>query len=184
MAVICRSSPRHSAPCFAVQARAATPSDSRRVRRGDGVLLISHGQAGFCRRWQGAESVEIAIARAGIGFASLVCDRGYRPLRWKVSRKHGNGFPSSSGRPDRWQQHAGWAVHGGGFQDGVAVFLAAGSTTRSTWGHSSQFLPVIGTKVITRRLAVSSSVCVARPKRDVHHADVQLLTIGRCSPSH
>jgi hypothetical protein len=43
-----------------------------------------------------------------------------------------------------------------GFQDGLAVFLAARSTARSTWGHGSSFLPVVGTKVITRRLAVST----------------------------
>lgn len=48
------------------------------------------------QRFQGvyddAESVEIAVSRAGIGFASLECDRGYRPLRWRVTRQHGNGF--------------------------------------------------------------------------------------------
>jgi hypothetical protein len=36
------------------------------------------------------------------------------------------------------------------------VFLAARSTARSTWGHCSSFLPLVGTKVITRRLAVST----------------------------
>jgi hypothetical protein len=39
-----------------------------------------------------AESVEIVVSRAGIGFASLDCDRGYRPLRWRIARQHGNGF--------------------------------------------------------------------------------------------
>jgi hypothetical protein len=44
-------------------------------------------------------------------------------------------------------------------------------------GSSSSFLPVVGTKVITRRLAVSVPECVAAAKRDVQHADVQLLAI-------
>lgn len=48
------------------------------------------------QRFQGvyddAESVDIAVSRASIGFASLECDRGYRPLRWRVTRQHGSGF--------------------------------------------------------------------------------------------
>ena len=43
-----------------------------------------------------------------------------------------------------------------GCQDGVAALFAARSTARSIWGHCSSFLPAVGTKVITRRLAVSS----------------------------
>ena len=43
-----------------------------------------------------------------------------------------------------------------GLQHGVAALLAARSTARSIWGHCSSFLNVVGTTVITRRLAVSS----------------------------
>ncbi|OBH94288.1 hypothetical protein [Mycobacterium sp. E2733] len=50
------------------------------------------GQQRFQAVYDDAESVEIAISRAGIGFAALVCDRGYSPLRWRVTRQHGNGF--------------------------------------------------------------------------------------------
>ena len=35
-----------------------------------------------------AESCEIAVSQAGIGFASLVCDRGFRALRWVVVKHH------------------------------------------------------------------------------------------------
>src|ERR1700757_3841435 len=54
---------------------------------------------------------------------------------------------------------------------------------RSTCGHSSSFLPVVGTKVITRRLAVSLPLRVATGQRDAQHADVKLLrTTGtRCA---
>ncbi len=38
-----------------------------------------------------AESVEIAVARSGVGFATIHADRGFRPLRWKISRHHGHG---------------------------------------------------------------------------------------------
>jgi hypothetical protein len=49
-------------------------------------------QPRFQDAYDDAESVDIAVSRAGIGFASLVCDRGYRPLRWIISRQHGDGF--------------------------------------------------------------------------------------------
>jgi hypothetical protein len=42
-------------------------------------------------------------------------------------------------------------------------------------GHSSSFLPVVGTKLITRRHAVSLPLRVATGQRDVQQADVKLL---------
>jgi len=57
------------------------------------------------------------------------------------------------------------------------MFLAARSTARSTWGHSSTFLPVVDTKVITRRLAESLPWRVAGAKRDVQHSEVKLFTL-------
>ena len=62
-------------------------------------------------------------------------------------------------------------------QHGVAAFLAAWSTARSTWGECSSLLPAIGTKVITRRLAVSLPLSVATGQTEHATSDVQLLTI-------
>lgn len=35
-----------------------------------------------------AELCEVVVSRSGIGFASLVCERGFRPLRWVISKRH------------------------------------------------------------------------------------------------
>ncbi|MFF5219512.1 hypothetical protein [Micromonospora sp. NPDC000442] len=35
-----------------------------------------------------AESCEVSVSRAGVGFASLVCDRGFQALRWVVVKRH------------------------------------------------------------------------------------------------
>lgn len=35
-----------------------------------------------------AETCEVAVSRSGIGFATLVCERGFRPLRWLISKRH------------------------------------------------------------------------------------------------
>ncbi|MFF4876343.1 hypothetical protein [Micromonospora sp. NPDC000668] len=47
------------------------------------------GRPELQRRYDEAESCEIAVSKAGIGFASLVCDRGFRALRWVVAKRHG-----------------------------------------------------------------------------------------------
>lgn len=38
--------------------------------------------------YDAAESAHVVVSRAGIGFASLICDRGFKPLRWRLSRRH------------------------------------------------------------------------------------------------
>lgn len=35
-----------------------------------------------------AETCEVVVSRSGIGFASLACERGFRPLRWVISKRH------------------------------------------------------------------------------------------------
>jgi hypothetical protein len=42
----------------------------------------------FKSNYDEAESGEVAVARAGIGFASLTCDRGFQPLRWRLAKQH------------------------------------------------------------------------------------------------
>lgn len=39
-----------------------------------------------------AESCEVIVSRIGIGFATLVCERGFRPLRWVISRRHNGPY--------------------------------------------------------------------------------------------
>ncbi|RIR09571.1 hypothetical protein [Mycobacteroides abscessus] len=38
--------------------------------------------------YDAAESARVVVSRAGVGFASIKCDRGFRPLRWRVAREH------------------------------------------------------------------------------------------------
>lgn len=35
-----------------------------------------------------ADSLELTVSRAGLGFASLRADRGFQPLRWQIFREH------------------------------------------------------------------------------------------------
>lgn len=49
-----------------------------------------HGR-GLRDRYDEAESCEVIVSRAGVGFASLICERGFRALRWVIVRRHGGG---------------------------------------------------------------------------------------------
>jgi hypothetical protein len=40
----------------------------------------------FARKFDQAESVELSVSRAGVGYASLSADRGFQPLRWQLIR--------------------------------------------------------------------------------------------------
>ena len=42
----------------------------------------------FMESYDGAESCEITVSRDGIGFASLTCERGFQPLRWRFTKNH------------------------------------------------------------------------------------------------
>lgn len=42
----------------------------------------------FKDAYDAAESCVLTIAHHGIGFASLTCERGFQPLRWRFSRNH------------------------------------------------------------------------------------------------
>ncbi|WP_143670752.1 hypothetical protein [Streptomyces sp. OV198] len=37
--------------------------------------------------YNAAESCEVSISRGGVGFASLVCERGFHPLRWVLTKQ-------------------------------------------------------------------------------------------------
>ncbi len=39
-----------------------------------------------------AELCEVVVSRSGIGFASLTCERGFRPLRWVISKRHNGPY--------------------------------------------------------------------------------------------
>lgn len=41
----------------------------------------------FARRFDQAESVELSVSRAGVGYATLSADRGFQPLRWQLFRE-------------------------------------------------------------------------------------------------
>ncbi|MGW9068119.1 hypothetical protein ACWGQT_01555 [Streptomyces yangpuensis] len=38
--------------------------------------------------YEEAESCEVSVFRNGVGFASLVCERGFDPLRWVLAKRH------------------------------------------------------------------------------------------------
>lgn len=38
--------------------------------------------------YDNAETCQVFVSRIGIGFATLVCERGFRPLRWVISKRH------------------------------------------------------------------------------------------------
>src|SRR5690606_17338394 len=42
----------------------------------------------FSDAYDAAESCTLIVARDGIGFATLTCERGFQPLRWRFSRSH------------------------------------------------------------------------------------------------
>jgi hypothetical protein len=46
---------------------------------------------GLRSRYDEAESCEVVVLRAGVGFASLVCERGFCPLRWIIVKCHRGG---------------------------------------------------------------------------------------------
>lgn len=45
----------------------------------------------LARHYDDADLADIAIGRAGIGFATLTCERGFEGLRWVVSARHRGG---------------------------------------------------------------------------------------------
>jgi hypothetical protein len=46
----------------------------------------------FERQYDEAESLRLTVSRSGIGFASLTCDRGFKPLRWRVTHQHDGSY--------------------------------------------------------------------------------------------
>ncbi|TPG17171.1 hypothetical protein [Pedococcus bigeumensis] len=42
----------------------------------------------FSDAYDEAESCVVTVSREGIGFASLTCERGFQPLRWRFARTH------------------------------------------------------------------------------------------------
>ena len=45
------------------------------------------GDSNFKTHFDLAESLELSVSRAGVGFASLRSDRGFQPLRWQILRE-------------------------------------------------------------------------------------------------
>lgn len=84
------------------------------LRDGEGAQLASHRQSlrlpvtsndwqrlvarlreqpQIARHYDAADTAELAIKKAGVGFATLRCERGFQGLRWVVSTRHrDNGY--------------------------------------------------------------------------------------------
>lgn len=45
----------------------------------------------LAKHYDDADRVELVIRRAGVGFAALSCERGFRALRWVISTRHRDG---------------------------------------------------------------------------------------------
>lgn len=46
----------------------------------------------LARHYDEADVAEISISKAGVGFASLACERGFRGLRWVLAKRHVGGY--------------------------------------------------------------------------------------------
>jgi hypothetical protein len=55
-----------------------------------GVAKAVRNDRRFQNAYDDAESGEILVSRSGIGLARLRCDRGFQPLRWRVTRRQGD----------------------------------------------------------------------------------------------
>lgn len=56
--------------------------------------IAEHGLRGpdLGDAYDDAETCEVVVSRSGIGFATLVCERGFRPLRWVISKRHNGPY--------------------------------------------------------------------------------------------
>lgn len=52
-----------------------------------GVARKVRGDNRFVNNFDRAESIELTVSRAGVGYASLTADRGFQPLRWQLIRE-------------------------------------------------------------------------------------------------
>lgn len=52
-----------------------------------GVAKKVRGDNRFVSNFDRAESIELTVSRAGVGYASLTADRGFQPLRWQLIRE-------------------------------------------------------------------------------------------------
>jgi hypothetical protein len=94
--------PPHSTCEFSVILRGAHNVELGRIRRHVELPMSTGAWTKFAKqelqgrglrsRYDEAESCELMASRAGVGFASLVCDRGFRPLRWVVVKRHDGGY--------------------------------------------------------------------------------------------
>jgi hypothetical protein len=55
------------------------------------VFSRMRGLPALTKHYDEADLAEIGISRAGIGFATVTCERGFRGLRWVVSTRHREG---------------------------------------------------------------------------------------------
>lgn len=46
----------------------------------------------LARHYDEADVAELTISRAGVGFASITCERGFRGLRWVLNKNHQSGY--------------------------------------------------------------------------------------------
>lgn len=42
--------------------------------------------------YDAAETCHVSVTRNGLGFANLVCERGFRPLRWVITKRHNGPY--------------------------------------------------------------------------------------------
>jgi hypothetical protein len=101
-AVLSIEGPPQTRAELSVSLRGAQGERLTGIRRNIDLPLSSGGWTQFAkrelrgpdlgRRYDEAESCELVVSRAGVGFVSLVCERGFRPLRWVVVKRHRGGY--------------------------------------------------------------------------------------------
>lgn len=64
-------------------------------------------QKQFANHYDNSEGCILSVSRGGLGFATLTCDRGFQPLRWRFSFDHDrNSHATLSDRTDAGDTHA------------------------------------------------------------------------------
>lgn len=55
------------------------------------MLVRLREQPSLAKHYDNADSIQLAVSRAGVGFAELACERGFEPLRWVMRARHRDG---------------------------------------------------------------------------------------------
>ena len=130
----------------------------------------------FRLAYDDAQSARITVSRAGIGFASVTADRGFQPLRWRVTRRHDGSHAArlidrtdgTRTRADLYRVTEPLTAVPCDLDDGIAV-PALGGVLRASAGEavSAVLLPTQPTEVFRTGVARPTVITRARSAEEV-----------------